>query len=71
MNNISQITRQNIFDFIQVENFWWSGRLEESNFLSRMFDLENMDSNDDRFPNAAADIWQHRVNNNDWEDDWI
>ena len=71
MNKISQITRQNIFDFIQVEGFWYAGRLEESNFLSRMFDLENMVSKDDRFPNAAGDIWQHRVNNYDWEDDWI
>lgn len=71
MNKISQITRQNIFDFIQVEEYWWAGRLEGSNFLSRMFDLENMPSNDNRFPNAAGDIWQHRVNNYDWEDDWI
>jgi hypothetical protein len=36
-----------------------------------MFDLESMPSYDDRFPNAAGDLWQHRVNNNDWEDDWI
>ncbi|GJM33633.1 MAG: hypothetical protein DHS20C18_26340 [Saprospiraceae bacterium] len=72
MNKISTITRRNIFDFIQVEDFWWSGRLEEVDFLSRMFDLENMPSYDSRFPNAAGDIWQHRVNNlNDWEDNWI
>lgn len=71
-NKITQITRRNIFDFIQVEGFWWSGRLEESDFLSRIFDLENMNSTDDRFPNAAGDIWQHRVNNpNDWADNWI
>ncbi len=69
---ISQITRRNIFDFIQVEGFWWSGRLEEADFLSRIFDLESMESYDSRFPNAAGDIWQHRVNNpNDWEDNWI
>jgi len=71
-NKITQITRRNIFDFIQVEGFWWSGRLEESDFLSRIFDIENMQSGDDRFPNAAGDIWQHRVNNpNDWDDNWI
>ena len=71
-NKISQITRRNIFDFIQVEGFWWSGRLEEADFLSRMFDLDKMESYDSRFPNAAGDIWQHRVNNpNDWEDHWI
>lgn len=72
MNKISTITRRNIFDFIQVEGFWWSGRLEEVDFLSRMFDLDRMPSYDSRFSNAAGDIWQHRVNNpNDWEDNWI
>ena len=72
MNKISEITRRNIFDYVQVEGFWWSGRLEEINFLSRIYDLENIESYDSRFPNAAGDIWQHRVNNpSDWEDDWI
>ncbi len=71
-NKISEITRRNIFDFIQVEGFWWAGRLEEADFLARIFDLEKMESLDSRFPNAAGDIWQHRVNNpNDWEDNWI
>ena len=72
MNKISEITRRNLFDDVQVEGFWWSGRLEEINFLSRIFDLENIESHDSRFPNAAGDIWQHRVNNpSDWDDDWI
>lgn len=69
---ITTITRRNIFDFIQVENFSWSGRLEESDFLLRMFDLKNLPSLDSRYENAAGDIWQHRVNNpNDWDDNWI
>ena len=29
-NNISQITRRNIFDLIQDEGFSWAGRLEET-----------------------------------------
>lgn len=71
-NKITTITRRNIFDFIQVEKFLWSGRLEESDFLSRMFDLEKTPSFDSRFENAAGDIWQHRVNNPyDWDDNWI
>ncbi|PTX43436.1 abortive infection Abi-like protein [Christiangramia gaetbulicola] len=70
-NKISEITRRNIFDFIQVENFWWSGRLEEIDFLSRIYNLEEMESYDSRFENAAGDIWQHRINNNDWKDNWI
>jgi len=71
-NRISNITRRNIFDFIQAEGIWWSGRMTETDFLSRLFDLERMESFDSRFKNAAGDIWQHRVNNpNDWEDNWI
>lgn len=71
-NKISEITRRNIFDFIQVESFWWAGRLEEIDFLSRIFNLEEIESYDGRFNNATGDIWQHRVNNpNDWEDNWI
>jgi len=71
-NRITNITRRNIFDFIQAEGIWWSGRMTETDFLSRLFDLERMESSDSRFKNAAGDIWQHRVNNpNDWDDNWI
>lgn len=71
-NKITQITRRNIFDLIQVEGFSWSGRLEEPEFLSRIFDIENMKSIDDRLPNAAEEIWQHRIYNpQDWDSNWI
>jgi len=39
--------------------------------LQRLWDLESMPSTDNRFDNAAGDIWQHRHNNDDWDDDWI
>lgn len=68
---ISQITRQDIIDAIQVEGVSWSGRLEEPAFLSRLFDLSSLPSTDRRFRDAAGDIWQHRINNFDWEDDWV
>ena len=68
---ISEITRRDIIDAIQVERFAWSGRLEEPEFLARLFDLGNLPSTDGRFKNAAGDIRQHRINNYDWEDDWI
>lgn len=71
MNKISQITRRDIFDVIKIEEIWWAGNLDETEFLSRLYDLDNMKSSDARFSNAAGDIWQHRVNNNDWEDYWV
>ena len=71
MNKISQITRRNIFDILKIEDIWWAGKLDETEFLSRIYDLENMPSTDPRYKNAVGDIWQHRINNYDWEDDWI
>jgi len=69
--SVSLVTRRNISDWITVERVNWSGRLEESNFLKRVFDLDSMPSHDGRFHTASGDIWQHRVNNNDWDDDWV
>lgn len=69
---ISRVTRQNIVDGLRIDNVIWSGRLEEVEFLERIYDLQSLPSFDVRFPDAAGDIWQHRVNNpDDWEDDWI
>jgi hypothetical protein len=69
---ITQITRRDIADAIIVEKVNWSGRLEEHEFLARLFDLSSLPSTDGRFTDAAGDLWQHRVNNPlDWNDDWV
>src|SRR5262249_32409522 len=68
---VARATRQHIFDTLAAEHVVWSGRLEEPEFLGRIWDLETLPSHDHRFKTAAGDIFQHRVNNLDWEDDWI
>jgi len=68
---ISPVTRRDIADAVIAEGIDWSGRLDEPAFLSRMFDLSVLPSDDSRFKDAAGDIWQHRVNNFDWDSDWI
>ncbi|MCX6625618.1 MAG: abortive infection family protein [Acidobacteria bacterium] len=68
---ISEITRRDIIDAMRVDGMIWHGRLEEADFLGRIFDLERLPSTDSRFKDAAADIWQHRVNNSDWDDIWV
>jgi hypothetical protein len=71
-SQIPESIRRDIIDHIRIEGIDWSGRLDDSEFLERIYDLYSMKSYDSRFPDAANDIWQHRVNNpNDWEDDWI
>lgn len=69
---VSEVSRRNIIDGLRIEHVAWAGHLDEVEFLGRLFELEQMPSNDSRFPDAAGDIWQHRVNNPlDWSDDWI
>jgi len=49
----------------------YCGRLSEIEFLSRIYDLNNMPSTDPRFRNAYGDIVQHTVNNDDWDNGWF
>lgn len=69
--NISEATRRDIFDSIVIENVPWNGRLEEPDFLARLFDLKSLPSTDGRFTDAYGDIWKHRINNFDWDDYWV
>lgn len=47
------------------------GRVSEIEFLNRIYKLREMPTSDRRFPDAEGDIYQHTVNNYDWEDDWV
>lgn len=68
---IPEHIRRDIFDSLRVGKVAWSGRLDEIEFLSRIYNLDSLPSFDGRFANAKKDIYQHRVNNDDWSDDWI
>ena len=69
---ISEVTRRDIFDYLTIEKITWSGRLDEVEFLSRLYSLKELPSTDFRFDDASGDIYQHRINNQfDWEEDWV
>jgi len=68
---ITQITSRKLSDAMTAEGVKWSGSPEEPEFLSRLYDLQSLPTTDARFTDAAGDIWQHRVNNWDWEDHWV
>lgn len=70
-NNISEVTRRAIIDFIVASETEWAGRLGEDDFLARLYDLTSLPSTDHRFENAAGDIWKHRIINFDWSADWV
>ncbi|MCI9626366.1 MAG: abortive infection family protein [Clostridia bacterium] len=54
----------------EIKIHYW-GRLDEISFLKRLYNLEKLPSYDSRFKNAEGDIWQHTVNNDDYELGWV
>lgn len=69
---ISEAARRDLIDSLLLEKVQWAGRLEEPDFLARIFDVNALPSKDHRFTSAYRDIWQHRVNNPaDWDEDWV
>lgn len=84
MYNITEISRRDIIDLFtkgyvehcafldsQKVSYPYYGRLSEIDFLKKLYPLDKMPSDDDRYENAEGDIWQHTVNNDDWESDWV
>lgn len=70
-SSLPRQTRVNILDGLRLEGVRWNGTLDDVEFLSRIFDLQELPSFDTRFKDAAGDIWQHCINNDDWEPDWV
>ena len=70
-NKITKITRYAILEVLDTYmaiDFY--GRLNEVEFWERIFNLEKLPSTDSRYPDMKSDLWQHRVNNDDWDDNW-
>ena len=81
MKRITEVTKRDICDLINTGIFepfsdtpkrmLWFGRLDDVKFLERLYNLKSMPSYDSRFTDAGGDIWQHTINNNDYDYDWI
>jgi len=71
MNKITDITRRKIADEMALNNLYYHGNLNEPEFLGRIFELKKLPSRDHRYKDAYGDIFQHTVNNNDWDEEWI
>ncbi|WP_433616885.1 hypothetical protein ACQP2P_16130 [Dactylosporangium sp. CA-139114] len=57
--------------FLEPQQTFWSGALPEPDFLARLYDLEALPSHDSRYTTAFQDFVQHRMANDDWDDDWV
>ncbi len=69
--DITPVTRRDIFDLLRAEEGPWWGRLDETEFLGQLYDLDALPSTDPRHATAGEDIVRHRVANFDWDDDWV
>jgi len=66
---ITELTRRDIVDALLLDKSApFYGRLDLISFLKRIWPLGSMPSTDGRFKDAEGDIWQHVVNNYDWEE---
>lgn len=70
-DTITEVTRRSVIDQLTAGNISWSGRLTDDEFLARLYDLSKLPSHDYRYTNAAGDIYQHCVRNDDWPSDWV
>ncbi len=69
LRKITEFTRTDIVDALLLDKEHpFYGKLDLVSFLKRVWPLDSMPSRDSRFKNASGDIWQHMVNNNDWDE---
>ncbi|MFF0086612.1 hypothetical protein ACFYR1_44060 [Streptomyces canus] len=69
--SITSVTRREIFDYLRgISSPWW-GRLDKVTFLEGLYDLDRPAFENSLLPTLRADIQQHRINNEDLDDDWI
>ena len=66
-NSVSEVTRRAIFDEWRKPGRWWAGRLSETEFLTR-FCKPDVNRH---FEGLIRNVWQHRIANADWDDDWV
>ena len=70
-SKISRTIRVNIVQTLKREGVSFGGALADTDFLSRIYDLDRMESNDPRYESALGDIHTHRNSFADWVDDWV
>lgn len=69
---ISLESKKEIFNIIVKSKTDFLGdSSDDFQFLKEIWDIRNMPSEDNRFPNAEKDIWQHIINNSDWDLDYL
>ncbi len=63
--------RERLLRLAKRNSFSWTGRIRYLDFCKQIFDLEALPSTDSRYDTALSDMWQHTLNNDDWDEDYI
>ena len=85
MNNITELTKRDIFELLKNGytehvsfsnyerhiNYCYYGRLEEIDFLRKLYPLAKMPGKYDTYENAEQDIIKHTIANDDYEFCWV
>ncbi len=82
MGRITEITKRDIYEMFREGitdygifdlkvDYPYYGRLDEIEFLERLYNLHEMESSDSRYSNAHGDIIQHTINNDDYSYCWV
>ncbi len=69
--SITEITKKEIIDSLKLSEISWYGKLDEDDFLKRIYNLKELPSFDPRHEDMEGDVYRHRVMNDDWDDDWV
>lgn len=67
---ITSITKSNLIDEIIVKGNI-AGKVELTEFLKRIWDIDSMPSTDRRYKTATEDIWKHMFANDDWSYEYL
>lgn len=69
-NRITGVTRRKLF-YTARSFYGFLDPDEELKLIGMVWNLDTLPSYDTRYPTFTGDLYQHRANNNDWDDDWI
>lgn len=84
MNRITNVTKRAIREVLtegisvdvgfletEIQTYHFSGVLTDGEFLQRLYDIKTMPGTGGRCKTLDEEIWQHTVNNDDYETDWV
>lgn len=71
MNDITEVSRRDVLDYLLSRGKSFTGRLETTEFLELVWQECGIFDMYYDFKLAKQDLWQHTINNYDWDDKYL